>query len=40
MTPRSRPSTKAARHRRIVELLGPGAVRSQGELAALLGADG
>ena len=34
------PNTKAARHRRIVELLGANAVRSQSALADLLVADG
>ena len=34
------PQTKAARHRRIVELLGRNNVRSQPELARLLAADG
>ena len=36
----SSPTTKTARHRRIVELLETRRVRSQGELAALLAADG
>ena len=34
------PATKAARHARIADLLSRHAVRSQGELAHLLGADG
>jgi transcriptional regulator of arginine metabolism len=36
----SQPVTKAARQQRIVALLGRGSVRSQGELAELLAADG
>jgi transcriptional regulator of arginine metabolism len=40
MTSTSIPATKAARHRRIVELLGRGPVHSQSELAALLSDDG
>ena len=34
------PTTKAARHGRITELIRAGAIRSQTELAALLGAEG
>jgi transcriptional regulator of arginine metabolism len=34
------PNTRAARHRRIVDVLGTHAVRSQNELAKLLAADG
>lgn len=40
MTSTSIPATKAARHRRIVELLSRGPVHSQNELAKLLGDDG
>ena len=34
------PTTKAARHGRITELIRAGTIRSQTELAALLGAEG
>jgi transcriptional regulator of arginine metabolism len=40
MTTMATPSTRAARHRRIAEILERQAVRSQTELAGLLGADG